>query len=53
MRRYTITLGAPTTSGGKVISASSEDPYSGVLAANRAVQTVLDNLSQFLMEKQK
>lgn len=31
--------------------ASSEDPYGGVLAANRAVQTVLDNLSQFLNER--
>lgn len=32
--------------------ASSEDAYGGVLAANRAVQTVLENLSQFLTEKQ-
>ncbi len=30
MRRYTITLGAPTTSGGKVISASSEGKIEGV-----------------------
>nr|MDP2190885.1 ABC-type transport auxiliary lipoprotein family protein [Rhodoferax sp.] len=35
------------------IAATSEDAYSGVVAANRAVQTVLDNLSQFLAEKQK
>lgn len=33
--------------------ASSEDPYGGVLAANRAVQTVLDDLSQFLTERQQ
>lgn len=30
MRRYTITLGAPTTSGGKVISASSDGKIDGV-----------------------
>jgi uncharacterized Zn-binding protein involved in type VI secretion len=30
MRRYTITLGAPTTSGGKVISASSDARIEGV-----------------------
>ena len=33
MRRYTITLGAPTTSGGKVISASSEGKIDGVAIA--------------------
>lgn len=33
--------------------ASSEDPYGGVLAANRAVKTVLDDLSQFLTERQQ
>jgi len=32
--------------------ASSEDAYGGVLAANRAVQTVLQDLSQFLTERQ-
>jgi cholesterol transport system auxiliary component len=36
-----------------VAPASSEDPYGGVLAANRAVQTVLDDLSQFLTERQQ
>ena len=30
MRRYTITLGAPTSSGGRVISASSEGKIDGV-----------------------
>ena len=30
MRRYTITLGAPTTAGGKVMSASSEGRIDGV-----------------------
>lgn len=30
MRRYTITLGAPTTTGGKVISASSDGKIDGV-----------------------
>lgn len=34
-------------------AATSEDPYGGVVAANRAVQTVLDELSQFLTERQK
>jgi uncharacterized Zn-binding protein involved in type VI secretion len=33
MRRYTVTLGAPTTSGGKVISASSEGKIDGVAIA--------------------
>ena len=33
MRRYTITLGAPTTSGGKVISASSDGKIDGALIA--------------------
>lgn len=30
MRRYTITLGAPTTAGGKVISASSDGSIAGM-----------------------
>lgn len=30
MRRYTITLGAPTTSGGRVISSSSDSKIDGV-----------------------
>lgn len=34
-------------------AATSEDPYGGVVAANRAVQTVLDELSQFLTERPK
>lgn len=34
-------------------AAVSEDPHGGVVAANRAVQTVLDELSQFLTERQK
>jgi cholesterol transport system auxiliary component len=34
-------------------AATSEDPHGGVIAANRAVQTVLDELSQFLTERQK
>lgn len=34
-------------------TAASEDPHGGVVAANRAVQTVLDELSQFLTERQK
>lgn len=34
-------------------TAPSDDPYGGVVAANRAVQTVLDELSQFLTERQK
>lgn len=29
------------------VSAASEDPYGGVVAANRAVRTVLENLSAF------
>ncbi len=33
MRRYTITLGAPTTSGGKVISASSDGKIDGAAIA--------------------
>ena len=33
MRRYTITLGAPTTSGGKVISASSDGRIDGAAIA--------------------
>jgi uncharacterized Zn-binding protein involved in type VI secretion len=33
MRRYTITLGAPSTSGGKVISASSDSRIEGVAIA--------------------
>jgi cholesterol transport system auxiliary component len=32
------------------VSAASEDPYGGVVAANRAVQTVLDSLSAFCAE---
>ncbi|WP_296445227.1 ABC-type transport auxiliary lipoprotein family protein [Rhodoferax sp. UBA5149] len=35
------------------VAATSEDPYGGVLAANLAVQAVLENLSQFLAERQK
>lgn len=31
--------------------ASSDDPRAGVVAANRAVQTVLEELSQFLLQK--
>jgi cholesterol transport system auxiliary component len=31
-------------------AAASEDPYGGVVAANRAVQTVLDSLSAFCAE---
>ena len=34
-------------------AAASEAPYGGVVAANRAVQAVLDELSQFLTERQK
>lgn len=34
-------------------AASSENPYGGVIAANRAVQTVLDEISQFLTERHK
>jgi cholesterol transport system auxiliary component len=33
-----------------VVPAASEDPYGGVVAANRAVQTVLENLSAFCAE---
>jgi cholesterol transport system auxiliary component len=36
-----------------ITPALSEDPYGGVVAANFAVQTVLDNLSQFLTERQQ
>jgi cholesterol transport system auxiliary component len=32
------------------VPAASEDPYGGVVAANRAVQTVLDSLSAFCAE---
>jgi len=32
------------------VPAASEDPYGGVVAANRAVQTVLDDLSAFCAE---
>jgi len=32
------------------VPAASEDPYGGVVAANRAVQTVLENLSAFCAE---
>ena len=32
------------------IPAASEDPYGGVAAANRAVQTALDNLATFCAE---
>ena len=32
------------------VSAASEDPYGGVVAANRAVQIVLENLSAFCAE---
>ena len=32
------------------VPATSEDPYGGVVAANRAVQTVLENLSAFCAE---
>jgi len=33
-----------------VVPAASEDPYGGVVAANRAVQTVLEDLSAFCAE---
>jgi len=33
-----------------VVPAASEDPYGGVVAANRAVQTVLENLAVFCAE---
>lgn len=36
-----------------IASARSEDPYGGVVAANLAVQAVLENLSQFLSESQQ
>jgi cholesterol transport system auxiliary component len=32
------------------VDAASDDPYSGVLAANSAVQTVLQQLSVFCVE---
>ena len=32
------------------VPAASEDPYGGVVAANRAVQTVLENLAVFCAE---
>jgi cholesterol transport system auxiliary component len=32
------------------VPATSDDPYAGVVAANRAVQTVLENLSAFCAE---
>ena len=32
------------------VPAASEDPYGGVVAANRAVQTVLENLAAFCAE---
>ncbi len=35
-----------------ITPSRSEDPYGGVVAANRAVQAVLDNLSQYLTERQ-
>jgi cholesterol transport system auxiliary component len=35
-----------------LVPAASEDPYGGVLAANQAVQNVLQDLSQFLIERQ-
>ena len=33
------------------VPASSDDPRAGVVAANRAVQTVLEELSQFLVKR--
>jgi len=33
------------------VSASSDDPRAGVVAANRAVQTVLEELSQFVVNR--
>ena len=36
-----------------VAPASSDDPYGGVMAANQAVQTVLENLAQFLTERKQ
>jgi cholesterol transport system auxiliary component len=35
------------------VPASSDDPRAGVVAANRAVQTVLEELSQFLVKRPK
>lgn len=35
------------------LASASEDPYGGVVAANRVVQAVLVDLSQFLAEGQK
>ena len=35
------------------VPATSEDPYGGVVAANRAVQTVLENLSAFCAEARR
>jgi cholesterol transport system auxiliary component len=32
------------------VPAASENPHGGVVAANRAVQTALDNLSAFCAE---
>jgi cholesterol transport system auxiliary component len=34
----------------ETVPAASEDPYGGVVAANSAVQTVLENLSAFCAE---
>jgi cholesterol transport system auxiliary component len=34
-----------------LVPAASEDPYGGVLAANQAVQNVLQDLSHFLAVK--
>jgi len=36
-----------------VAPAASDDPYGGVVAANHAVQTVLEDLSKFLAERQQ
>ena len=36
-----------------IAPASSDDPYGGVVAANQAVQTVLENLAQFLTERKQ
>jgi cholesterol transport system auxiliary component len=36
-----------------VAPASSDDPYGGVVAANQAVRTVLENLAQFLTERKQ
>jgi cholesterol transport system auxiliary component len=32
-------------------AATSDDPYAGVVAANRVVQTVLQEVSQFLLQR--